>query len=65
MSELVAFVLEQLPKAFGARISIRSAQRCATNTTSARRNCSHLETRARERGFAVQSAPTGQVISSR
>ena len=35
------------PRRFGARISIRNARRCATSTTSARRNCSAISRRGR------------------
>src|ERR1700685_1743922 len=63
MTELVAFVLEQLPKAFRREDfdQERAALRDKYNKR-AQELFGSLETRARERGFAVQSAPTGQVI---
>ena len=63
MAELVAFVLEQLPKAFRREDfdQERAALRDKYNKR-AQELFGNLETRARERGFAIQSAPTGQVI---
>ncbi|HYK63814.1 MAG TPA: ATP-binding protein [Patescibacteria group bacterium] len=63
MAELVGFVLEQLPKAFRREDfdQERAALRDKYNKR-AQELFGNLETRARERGFAVQSAPTGQVI---
>src|SRR3984957_548644 len=63
MTELVAFVLEQLPKAFRREDfdQERAALRDKYNKR-AQELFGNLENRARERGFAVQSAPTGQVI---
>ena len=63
MTELVGFVLEQLPKAFRREDfdQERAALRDKYNKR-AQELFGNLETRARERGFAVQSAPTGQVI---
>ena len=63
MTELVAFVLEQLPKAFRREDfdQERAALRDKYNKR-AQELFGNLETRARERGFAIQSAPTGQVI---
>jgi predicted ATP-dependent protease len=63
MTELVGFVLEQLPKAFRREDfdQERAALRDKYNKR-AQELFGNLETRARERGFAIQSAPTGQVI---
>src|SRR5579863_69038 len=63
MSELVGFVLEQLPKAFRREDfdQERAALRDKYNKR-AQELFGNLETRARERGFAIQSTPTGQVI---
>src|SRR5580658_143663 len=63
MTELVAFVLEQLPKAFRREDfdQERAALRDKYNKR-AQELFGTLETRARERGFAIQTAPTGQVI---
>jgi predicted ATP-dependent protease len=63
MNELVSFVLEQLPKAFRREDfdQERAALRDKYNKR-AQELFGNLETRARERGFAIQSAPTGQVI---
>src|SRR5271168_3200334 len=63
MGELLSFVLEQLPKAFRRedfdqeRVSLRDKY-----NKRAQELFGHLETRARERGFAIQSTPSGQVI---
>jgi len=66
MSELGRdFVLEQLPKAVSGAEDFDQERVSAARQIqqSARRNCSAISRRrARERGFAVQSAPTGQVI---
>ena len=63
MRELVGFLIEQLPKAFRREDfdQERTALRDKYNKR-AQELFGHLETRARERGFAIQSAPTGQVI---
>ncbi|MGD0120032.1 MAG: ATP-binding protein, partial [Candidatus Binatus sp.] len=63
MSELVAFVLEQLPKSFRREDfdQERAALRDKYNKR-AQELFGSLETRARERGFAIQSTPTGQVL---
>jgi predicted ATP-dependent protease len=63
MAELVGFVLDQLPKAFRREDfdQERAALRDKYNKR-AQELFGNLETRARERGFAIQSAPTGQVI---
>ncbi len=63
MTELVGFVLEQLPKAFRREDfdQERTALRDKYNKR-AQELFGNLETRARERGFAIQSTPTGQVI---
>jgi len=63
MTELVAFVLEQLPKSFRREDfdQERAALRDKYNKR-AQELFGNLETRARERGFAIQTAPTGQVI---
>jgi len=63
MTELIGFVLEQLPKAFRREDfdQERAALRDKYNKR-AQELFGNLETRARERGFALQSAPTGQVI---
>src|SRR5208282_2221367 len=63
MTELVGLVLEQLPKAF--RREDFDQERAALRDKYNKRGqelFGNLETRARERGFAIQSAPTGQVI---
>ena len=63
MTELVAFVIEQLPKAFRREDfdQERAALRDKYNKR-AQELFGTLETHARERGFAIQSTPTGQVI---
>ncbi len=63
MTELIGFVLEQLPKAFRREDfdQERAALRDKYNKR-AQELFGNLETRARERGFAIQSTPTGQVI---
>src|SRR5277367_6792810 len=63
MAELVAFVIEQLPKAFRREDfdQERAALRDKYNKR-AQELFGTLETRARERGFAIQSTPNGQVI---
>jgi ATP-dependent Lon protease len=63
MGELLIFVLEQLPKAFRREDfdQERAALRDKYNKR-AQELFANLEAKARERGFAVQSAPTGQVI---
>jgi ATP-dependent Lon protease len=63
MKELISLVLEQLPKAF--RREDFDQERAALRDKYNKRGqelFGNLETRARERGFAIQSAPTGQVI---
>lgn len=63
MGELLSFVLEQLPKAFRRedfdqeRASLRDKY-----NKRAQELFGNLEAKARERGFAIQSAPSGQVI---
>ncbi len=63
MSELLSFVLEQLPKAFRRedfdqeRASLRDKY-----NKRAQELFGNLEARAREKGFAIQSTPSGQVI---
>jgi len=63
MQELVALVLEQLPKAFRREDfdHERAALRDKYNKR-AQELFGNLEAKARERGFAIQSAPGGQVI---
>ena len=63
MTELVNFVLEQLPKAFRREDfdQERAALRDKYNKR-AQELFGNLEAKARERGFAIQTAPTGQVI---
>ena len=63
MTELVSFVLEQLPKAFRREDfdQERAALRDKYNKR-AQELFGTLETHARERGFAIQSTPTGQVL---
>ncbi len=63
MAELLSFVLEQLPKAFRREDfdQERAALRDKYNKR-AQELFGNLETRARERGFAIQSTPSGQVI---
>jgi ATP-dependent Lon protease len=63
MAELVGFVIQQLPKAFRREDfdQERTALRDKYNKR-AQELFENLETRARERGFALQSASTGQVI---
>jgi predicted ATP-dependent protease len=63
MNELVNFIIDQLPKAFRRedfdqeRGSLREKY-----NKRAQELFGGLEQRARERGFAIQSAPTGQVL---
>ncbi|MGH7987422.1 MAG: Lon protease family protein [Candidatus Binataceae bacterium] len=63
MRELVNFVIDQLPKAFRREDfdHERTALRDKYNKR-AQELLSPFETRARERGFALQTAPNGQVI---
>jgi predicted ATP-dependent protease len=63
MQELVNFVIEQLPKAFRREDfdQERTALRDKYNKR-AQELFGALENRARERGFAIQSTPTGQII---
>ncbi len=63
MDELVNFVLEQLPKAFRQEDfdHERTALRDKYNSR-AQELYGSFETRAKERGFAIQSAPGGRVI---
>ncbi len=63
MEELVNFVLEQLPKAFRQEDfdQERTALRDKYNTR-AQELYGTFEARAKERGFAIQSAPGGQII---
>src|SRR5581483_6765391 len=63
MNELVSYVIEQLPKAF--RREDFDRERTALRDKYNRRAqelFGGLETKARERGFAIQGSPTGQVI---
>ncbi len=63
MNELVSYVIEQLPKAF--RREDFDRERTALRDKYNRRAqelFGGLEARARERGFAIQGSPTGQVI---
>jgi predicted ATP-dependent protease len=63
MQELVSFVIDQLPKAFRRedfdqeRVALRDKY-----NKRAQELFGNFESRARERGFAIQSAPGGQVI---
>src|SRR6266446_1963205 len=63
MQELVAFIIDQLPKAFQREDfdQERNALREKYNKR-AQELFGGFEARARERGFAIQSAPNGQVI---
>src|SRR5256885_16199560 len=63
MDELVHYVIDQLPKAFRREDfeRERSTLRDKYNKR-AQEMFGGLETRARERGFAIQGSPTGQVI---
>ena len=63
MQELVNFVIDQLPKAFHREDfdQERTALRDKYNKR-AQELFQGLENRARERGFAIQSTPNGQVI---
>ncbi len=63
MHELVGFVLDQLPKAFRREDfdQERAALRDKYNKR-AQELFGNFEARARERGFAIQSAPGGQVM---
>jgi len=63
MKELITFVIEQLPKAFRQEDfdQERTALRDKYNTR-AQELYGTFETRAKERGFAIQSGPGGQVI---
>src|SRR5690242_20740177 len=63
MSELVAFIIDQLPKAFRREDfdQERTALREKYNKR-AQELFGGLEQRARERGVAVQSTPSGQVL---
>ncbi len=63
MTELVNFVLDQLPKAF--RREDFDQERMALREKYNKRGqelFGNLEQRARERGFAIQSTPVGQLI---
>jgi predicted ATP-dependent protease len=63
MRELVNLVLEQLPKAF--RQEDFDQQRTALRdkyNKRAQELFGNFEVRARERGFALQTAPTGQIV---
>src|SRR5208282_5812186 len=60
MTELVSFVLEQLPKAFRREdFDQESAALRDKYNKRAQELFGNLETRARERGFAIQSTPQG------
>ena len=63
MEELIKFVKEQLPKAFRQEDfdQERSALRDKYNTR-AQELYGNFEARAKERGFAIQSGPGGQII---
>jgi predicted ATP-dependent protease len=63
LHELVSQVIDQLPKAFRREDfdQERNALRDKYNRR-AQELFGNLEQRARERGFAIQSAPTGQII---
>lgn len=63
MKELINFVIEQLPKAFRKEDfdQERTALRDKYNSR-AQELYGTFETRAKERGFAIQSGPGGQVI---
>lgn len=63
MTELINFIIDQLPKAFRREDfdQERSALREKYNKR-AQELFGGLEQRARERGFAIQSTPTGQVL---
>jgi predicted ATP-dependent protease len=63
MKELISFVIEQLPKAFRQEDfdQERTALRDKYNAR-AQELYGTFETRAKERGFAIQSGPGGQVI---
>ena len=63
MKELVNFVLDQLPKAFRREDfdQERAALRDKYNAR-AQELYGNFEARAKERGFAIQSAPGGQII---
>jgi predicted ATP-dependent protease len=63
MRELVGYVIEQLPKAF--RREDFDRERTALRDKYNRRAqelFGGLEARARERGFALQGSPTGQIV---
>lgn len=63
MNELVKFIIEQLPKAFQRedfdqeRVTLRDKY-----NKRAQELFGGLEARAKERGFAIQSTPSGQII---
>ncbi len=63
MNELVKFIIEQLPKAFQRedfdqeRVTLRDKY-----NKRAQELFGGLEARAKERGFAIQSTPAGQII---
>ena len=63
MKELITFVIEQLPKAFRREDfdQERTALRDKYNSR-AQELYGTFETRAKERGFAIQSGPGGQVV---
>jgi predicted ATP-dependent protease len=63
MTELITFIIEQLPKAFRREDfdQERSALREKYNKR-AQELFGGLEQRAREKGFAIQSTPNGQVM---
>src|SRR5579885_487467 len=63
MNQLVSYVIEQLPKAF--RREDFDRERTALRDKYNRRAqemFGGLENKARERGFAIQGSPTGQII---
>jgi predicted ATP-dependent protease len=63
ISDLVRFIIEQLPKAFRREDfdQERAALREKYNKR-AQELFGNLENRARERGFAIQSTPSGQIM---
>ncbi|MGH7949795.1 MAG: Lon-like protease helical domain-containing protein, partial [Candidatus Binataceae bacterium] len=63
LNDLIDFIIDQLPKAFRREDfdRERSALRDKYNRR-AQELFGNFETRARERGFAIQNTPTGQVL---
>src|SRR5215475_9577203 len=63
MAELVKTLREELPKAFRQEaFDKEKAQRKDKYVTQARALSSELEARAREKGFAIQASPNGNII---